>query len=384
MRKGALFPWLTCVIGAALFCCACLASEVADAATSTALISRGVPVFASSEIWPATWANDNDYTTLWRGAIPSWLAYDLSGVPAAERASIVLVWYNDPLTGNYDHALIGSPGYNNLGAYTVEANAAPGGGSPPATSWVGLASVSGNTLHSRQHRFHFAGYNWIRVNVSASDGSVSNFDAAINLDVYSARRVLGDDWIFFGDSITAGSMSHETTAGHGTFSQMINASAPAHFPLEEGGGIGYLTSADGANHVPGWLALFLGTYVGLSYGTNDALGCVAPATFYTNYSSMVQAVLAAGKVPLVPHIPWGPAANIQSCAPSLNAQIDNLYAAYPQIVRGPDLWAFFKAHPKLISSDQIHPTAQGMSALRHQWANTVLKSVYATVRFRRP
>jgi lysophospholipase L1-like esterase len=366
---------------AVAFCCAWLASGIAAAATTTPLISRGVPAFASSEIYPAKWANDNDYATFWRGAVPSWIAYDLSAVPASNRTDVVLVWYNDPITGDYDHAIIGGPGYNNLGAYTVEVNAAAGGGAPPATGWVVLASVSGNTLHSRQHRLHFAGYNWLRVNVSASDGSVSNVDAAINLDVYDARSVLGDDWIFFGDSITAGSMSHETTPGHGTFSQMINAFAPAHFPLAEGGGIGYLTTTDGAHLVPGWLTIFLGKYVGLSYGTNDALGCVAPATFYNNYASMVQAVVRAGKVPLVPHIPWGPAANIQSCGPSLNAKIDNLYAAYPQIVRGPDLWAFFKAHPKLISGDQIHPTAAGMSALRQQWASTVLKSVYAKLHF---
>lgn len=63
MKKGTLSLWFTSVIGAALFWCACVASGVADAATSTALLSRGVPVFASSEIWPATRANDNDYTT---------------------------------------------------------------------------------------------------------------------------------------------------------------------------------------------------------------------------------------------------------------------------------------------------------------------------------
>lgn len=378
MRKGARFLRLAPLVVATIVCGGGVARADPTPGVSTPLLSRGVPAFASSQIWPAKWANDNDYGTFWRGAVPSWIAYDLSGLPASRRSDIVLVWYNDPLTGDYDHTIIGGPGYNNLGAYTVEANAAAGGASPPTTGWVALASVTGNTLHSRQHRLRFAGYNWVRVNVTASDGSVSNFDAAINLDVYDAKRVLGDDWIFFGDSMTAGSMSHETTTGHGTFSQVVNALAPAHFPLEEGGGIGYLTSSDGAKYVPGWLTIFLGKYVGLSYGTNDALGCVAPATFYANYSSMVQAVLGAGKVPLVPHIPWGPASNIQSCGPGLNAQIDRLYAAYPQIVRGPDLWAFFKAHPKLISSDQIHPTPAGMSALRQQWANTARKSVYAT------
>jgi hypothetical protein len=37
-----------------------------------------------------------------------------------------------------------------------------------------------------------------------------------------------------------------------------------------------------------WLPLFHGRYVGLGYGTNDALGCADPATFYNNYVTMVK------------------------------------------------------------------------------------------------
>src|SRR2546423_9861330 len=98
---------------------------------------------------------------------------------------------------------------------------------------------------------------------------------------------------------------------------------------------------------------------------------------------MVQAIIAAGKVPLVPKIPWGCTNQIGTYGPVFNQQIDALYNAYPQIVRGPDLWAFFQANPDLINKtapngeqDCVHPTAAGYIALRQQWVNTAIASVY--------
>jgi hypothetical protein len=93
---------------------------------------------------------------------------------------------------------------------------------------------------------------------------------------------------------------------------------------------------------------------------------------------MIQAVLAAGKIPVVPTIPWARTANVQSCGPGFNAKIQTLYAAYPQIVHGPDLWTFFSANPSLIGSDNLHPSTAGYGAYRQQWANAMLANVYAT------
>ena len=59
-------------------------------------------------------------------------------------------------------------------------------------------------------------------------------------------------------------------SGVKAFAQLINARAPAYFPAQEAGGIGFLTSADGAKYINTWLQLFPGKYVALSYGTNDA------------------------------------------------------------------------------------------------------------------
>jgi len=57
-------------------------------------------------------------------------------------------------------------------------------------------------------------------------------------------------------------------------------------------------------------------------------------------------------------------------------KIAALKTAYPQIISGPDLYAFFSANPTLISADGIHPTAAGYTALRQQWANAMVNNVY--------
>jgi fibronectin type 3 domain-containing protein len=46
------------------------------------------------------------------------------------------------------------------------------------------------------------------------------------------------------------------------------------------------------------------------------------------------------------------------------------------ILHGPDLFGFFQANQGLISSDNLHPNAAGYQAMRTQWANAMLTTVY--------
>jgi hypothetical protein len=97
------------------------------------VISRDTPAYASSESYPASSANDDDYNSPWRSSgtvsesSPAWLAYDLSGVPAAQRQQVLVVWYN---TANYlyDYDIFGpATSYNLPEDYRIEGNAAAGG-----------------------------------------------------------------------------------------------------------------------------------------------------------------------------------------------------------------------------------------------------------------
>jgi hypothetical protein len=318
---------------------------------------------------------------MWRSAgVPAWLAYDLSGVPAAQRGNVLLAWYNDPVTPDYNFKLTQNLPYNLPSTYTIEGNPAPGG-SVPQGGWVTLATVTDNTFHSREHAINLNGYNWVRMNVTAALGEAQNQDVALNMDVHDASQGVQDSWIFYGDYISAAGLDHDPR-GLGTFSQIVNNAFPRYFPAEESGGTSFTQSGDGARLLPDWLSVFPGRFVVLSFGSTDADFFDAgkpelPGDFYKNYDLMVKAVLAAGKTPVVPKIPYGRTANILANGPVLNAQIDKLYAAYPQIIPGPDFWAFFGGHQDLISADNLNLTAAGIGAYRRLWADDMSQKVYS-------
>ena len=345
------------------------------------IISRDVPAFASSG--SANDANDNSFDTMWWSeGVPAWLAYDLSSVPVAQRGRVLLVWYNE--TNSYDHKSVNEAAFNIPSSYTIDINSAPGGGSPPTSGWRTLVTVTNNHYHSRQHVFNMQGANWVRINVTASDGSTDNYSVRINMDIYEASYGLENDFIDYGDSITAGSMSHLTTEAQvKSFGDLIHEQLPDQFPIEEDGGTGYLSSynpIDSQYHyLQAWLSVFPGKYVGLSYGTNDSWGCGDPAgvadKVYNNYLVMVQTVLAAGKIPIVPHMIWSPRPDLQTCAIAINVKIDQLYKKYPKVVPGPDLYAVLQNHPEDFG-DMIHPNDQGIGRYRQAWANTFLRTIY--------
>jgi lysophospholipase L1-like esterase len=357
--------------------------------SAMALISRGVPIVASSALYHATSANDGDYNTEWRSnGAPATLALDLSSVPVAQRQNIWLVWYNDG-TYAYNHVLINQPGYNNAGSYTIEANAAPGGGAAPSTGWVPLASLSGNVLHSYSHYLNFAGYNWIRGNFTASDGSVLNADIAINLDVYSANNGVTDGWFFNGDSITANCMRHnrvlaedennpgrQITLSTPSFGVQVNAIVGTNTPAQENGGSPGFTSGNMTAYLAGWLQHIPSKYVTINLGTNDAANSGNATTFYANMQQLVQTVIAAGKIPVVPTIPYSTDPKKMANIPALNDQIRALYLAYPIIVPGPDLWTYFMNNPQYISTDHLHPNAQGCVAYRTLWSQFAASTMY--------
>ena len=96
--------------------------------------------------------------------------------------------------------------------------------------------VNGNNYHSRQHIFDMTGYNWVRFNCIVGAGT-SGPNCNIKMDVYDASQGTDDDFIFFGDSITANVMHKGTILSTPEFSHLINAKLRNHFPVQEDGGI---------------------------------------------------------------------------------------------------------------------------------------------------
>jgi lysophospholipase L1-like esterase len=351
-----------------------------------AVISLNAPAYASSFAtgYPPGNANGDIYDATdaysWIStSVPAWIAYDLSGIPASQRHRVDVLWINNVNAYQYDVASGGTP----LGLpsdYTIDVNAASGA-APPATGWVTLVNVTGNILKSRQHVIDVSGYKWLRMNVTRVVGGTAVH--LMRLDVQDLSQSSSgqpeDSWIYFGDSITLGGLNYfEHYFGSPddfSFATLIQAQLPNRFPAQEDGGVVGAGIVDAVNHIDGWLATFQGRFVGISYGTNDAAQ-MAPDPFYSYYATVVQKVLSAGKVPIVPKIPWGKTATVQANVPALNAKIDQLYATFPQIVRGPDLWTLFQQNPGLIQDGDVHPTTDGYGHMKQWWAQAMLSSVY--------
>ena len=254
-----------------------------------------------------------------------------------------------------------------------------------------LLSITGNTHHSRSHLLNLTGYPWIRFR--ATKGSSTNqpgsTDCELKLEVYDAHLGNTDSWAFLGDSITNGAMNH-LEKGDMNFAQRVNASVPANFPMYENAGIPFDDAQQyGAQRLAALLANSAARYVGISYGMNDAgAGLATDYSFYNAYKGLVDTVLAAGRIPVIPTISWTAQRRWQSAIGDpvtgpelgLNRQLAKLKADYRAqgkvIVDGPDLWHFFQANPSLIGQGDIHPTAAGYVAMRNQWAQAMISAVY--------
>jgi hypothetical protein len=326
-------------------------------------ISNAAPAFSSSSAGyqsVASAANDDNPLTAWSpSSLPAWIAYDVSGAPLAERQKNLVVW-NALHAGSY---LNSSPptGADMPTDYTIEVNSALGGtAAPPTNGWVSVASVSNNLLNTVESPVSLGGANWVRMTTTAgTDGS----SLAIDLDVYSAPHGATDCWLFMGDSITYITMPYAWN----DVPKLVNAIKPDRWPAVINGAIGGTNTVTAAAVIDDTMQGYPGLYVALPYGTNDNVSEGAKFEMET----LVQHVFAAGKIPVVPHMPWSDIALIQTNGPIINKAIDALYEKYPKILKGPDLWAAFLNRTDLIPSGDVHPNSMGQEVLRQQWANVM-------------
>jgi len=375
-------------------------------AAPMAVISRfpGVTAHASNDLagtmgdFGANRARDAVYDgwgRYWRpidAGYPQWVAYDLSAVPEEQRGPVLVAVYNESF--GYDNSSTSNTplAYSVPADFTLEANAAPGGtGVAPSSGWVTLAAVTGNRWHSRTLALDLTGYGWLRLVATAglSTNQPGNRDVELKLEVFDAHLGNTDSWIFVGDSITATGMSHLERGGQ-NFSQRVSAASPEHYPLYENAGQPFdAAQAEGAARLAVALANSPAKYVALAYGTNDGgAGLASDDAFYEAYRHLVEMVLAAGRVPVVPTIPWPDEEPwrtaigdpIDGPAHGLNVQLTRLKADLRAegkvVLDGPDLWHFFEANPSLMGTHDVHPTEAGYVAMRHLWADTMLGICY--------
>jgi lysophospholipase L1-like esterase len=328
------------------------------------LLSLGAPVRASSGEASAAAVADGVWRT-WAGwrpvtptaAAPQWLALDLG---RAAPATILLLW-NAGNNTSYTETR-----YGGLGSYTIETSADSTDGS--GGTWTPAATVRDNRVRTRAHRVPFAGQRWVRLRVTALAPEAT--EAVLDeVAVYDAAG-LDESWLFLGDSIAA--LAFDRAAERGpSFADLVHARRPATAPITLDAGVNGETSAQALSRLDqtlAWNPDFHFWVIG--YGTNDVpsdpSGAAAGA-FAGRIGRLAARIQAAGHVPVVVPIPYSrdPA---RAAIPAYNAALLALADSQGLLV-GPDLYAYFAAHPDQLAPDGIHPTDTGNAAINRLWAD---------------
>jgi acyl-CoA thioesterase I len=284
---------------------------------------------------------------------PSWVAIDLEG----GYSRLLVSWTS---SGNHDYS---DRRYGAPVDYRLETSADSTDGEDGR--WRTAAEVSGNPVRSRAHAIDFAGQRWVRLVVTGLSPDV--FEWGLYLDEIDVHDLSGggdDVWVFFGDSITS-EVFDRAPAHQPSFAEAIATRHPGYFPATIGAGKGSLHHADAVRLIDGVLALNPDArVVALSFGSNDW----DPVAFRRDLLDVVGRVRAAGKIPVVPRMPFRSDAPVDRAA-ELNRVVDEVTAELG-LLPGPDLYAWFKAHPERLA-DGLHPDAAGSGEMIRLWAEAV-------------
>ena len=222
------------------------------------------------------------------------------------------------------------------------------------------------------------GYNWVRFECTASASNVAaqNTDTSLQWNLYDAHAG-NDGWKFGGTRSrpTRWGTSRPTTASTSSCTRR-SSNDPA---FEMAGHGGWSTATLLAN-IDGFLADFPGRYFGISLGTNDAPGNDPPA-YLANMTLLVDKVLAAGKIPVVPTIPY--TGEPPTRHPRVQRSDPALYATYgARLLQGPDLYTvIYDGRATMFDNPtDLHPNAAGNAAIRQAWACDVQEGLRAVSR----
>jgi acyl-CoA thioesterase-1 len=332
------------------------------------LISRRRPVRSHSPLRYARAENinDGDMDSIWAAGRPSpeapaWIAIDVGVGPQQ-----VLVSWSAAGSFNYEETDYGSPG-----AYRIETSADSSDGLDGR--WELSVAVAAVVTRAQAHRLAFAGKRWVRLVVTGVPSVSPN---GVQLDELEVRDVSAgcDSWFFMGDSITATAFGRAGAKVPG-FSELVYRRHPPRRPAVLNGGIGGETSEDGVRHIDVWLARSPDVAIwGVAYGTNDAAGnAVDTVRFAANLRMIVERIAAARRRPILATIPFA-SDDQHRGIPLFNEVIEEVRRTHG-LVAGPDLYAWFAAHPEELS-DGVHPNERGVASIQRLWAEAA-EGVYS-------
>ncbi len=283
-------------------------------------------------------------------AAPSWVALEIGSGPSR----LLVEWTS---SGNHDY---GDRKYGAPVDYRIET-------SPDSTdgengAWRTAVSVTDNPVRTRAHAVDFAGQRWVRLTVTRLSPDVFEWGLYVDeIDVHDLSGGGDDVWVFLGDSITS-AVFDRAPAHQPSFAEAIAARHSGYFPATIAAGTGRFHHADAVRRVDEILALNPDArVVALCFGSNDW----DPVAYRADLLKVVEHVRAAGKIPIVPRIPFRSDTAVDF-AGRLSRVVDEVTAELG-LLPGPDLYSWFKAHPERLS-DGLHPDDAGSIEMIRLWA----------------
>lgn len=328
------------------------------ALTANPILSRGKSVFVSGGNG-AVLVDNKFGSGKWSAGNDSWIAVKLAAGPTK-----VFVAWNDPVYAwSNQLSPSGCPNNNPLIVdYDLLTSANSTNGSDG--DWTVAAGITGNIVTTRGHLIDFAGKSWVKMSVKKGGGSIDEFE------VFDASQGAEDTWFFAGTSISANTYKSAPPAKN--FADLVAQAHPGFNPAMIRGGIGCITTSDMVRNLSHYLRMAGNAHFwAIEQGTNDAWGGTNAnvALFTKNLQTVIDSCKARGIQPIIARLlATNPSAAGWQVNQDYEKAIDEL-AKKNSLIPGPDLYAYFVAHPGELNSDGVHPNATGDASIQRLWAD---------------
>jgi hypothetical protein len=216
--------------------------------------------------------------------------------------------------------------------------------------------LTGNTAPARAHVIDFDGQSWVRLTLEgATDGRPARID---RLTLHDASDGTDDVWLVLGDELAREGLVPRDEAG---FAELVHERYPGYFPAlidetREGerpnATLARLPDLLEAHPYARRVAIAFG--LALTGADLDALAKLVTRLTESDRSVALGPSLLA----------TGPRAALQ-----FHREVRAL-AVCQRLLPGPDLGAWFRAHPEQLANDG-RPTPEGCRAMRHLWADAL-------------
>jgi hypothetical protein len=245
-------------------------------------------------------------------------------------------------------------------AYVIETSASSTNGRDG--EWRRELSVEANTASARAHVVEFDGQSWVRLTLSSEPaGSAVPFE---QLDLHDASDGTDDCWLALGDArLGALALGARQTDGE-RWAELIHERYPGYFPAL----VDEARSSESPSRTLERLSDLIATHspvsrVAIAYSAVSTQDIDADAAAL---EAMVSAVLHSGRLPVLARQPA-----IRGRARDAVDAFNRCIAALEQrhgLVPGPDLAAWFDAHPDQLDGDG-QPSSEGRRAIARLWAD---------------